>query len=149
MLEEYQQEDSGYWACVYCGNQPLLPSGLSDIPSEAMVKLYCLKCLDVNTHKSLRHLNVDGIYFGTGFPHMLFTVHPNTGQRGPPTRLCPGSMISRSIQWSTSSSSKPPATSRALLRRFTDSSPDLTLSLRHIHSFATTFSGSLYGLCLN
>ncbi|OWK12862.1 hypothetical protein Celaphus_00015084, partial [Cervus elaphus hippelaphus] len=103
--------------------------GLSDIPSEAMVKLYCLKCLDMYTHKSLRHQNVDGIYFGTGFPHMLFMVHPNTGQRGPPTRLCPGSMVSRSKEQSTSSSSKPLATSRALLRRFTDSSPDLTLNL--------------------
>ena len=44
-------------------------------------KLYCLKCLDVYTHKSLRHQHMDGVYFGTGFPHMLFTVHPSTGQR--------------------------------------------------------------------
>ena len=108
-------------------------------PNGGHGKLYCLKYLDVYTHKSLRHQHMDGVYFGTGFPHMLFTVHPSTGQRGPPTRLCPGSMVSRSIQWSTSSSSKPPATSRALLRWFADASPDLTLSLWHIHTLLTPF----------
>ena len=101
-------------------------------------KFYCLKCLDVYTQKSLRCQHMDGIYFGTGFPYMLFTVHPSTDQRGAPTRLCPGSMVSRSILWSSSSSSKLPATLRALLRRFADASPDLTLSLWHIHYFAAS-----------
>lgn len=68
---------------------PLCNVGLSDIPGEAMVKLYCPKCMDVYTPKSSRHHHTDGAYFGTGFPHMLFMVHPEYRPKRPANQFVP------------------------------------------------------------
>ena len=63
MIEKYQAGDFGHCPRVYCENQPMLPIGLSDVPGEAMVKLYCPKCMDVYTPKSSRHHHT-GTYDG-------------------------------------------------------------------------------------
>ncbi|KAJ0000298.1 hypothetical protein NQD34_012140 [Periophthalmus magnuspinnatus] len=89
MLEKYQQGDFGHCPRVYCENQTMLPIGLSDIPGEAMVKLYCPKCMDVYTPKSSKHHHTDGAYFGTGFPHMLYMVHPEYRPKRPANQFVP------------------------------------------------------------
>ncbi|XP_070551540.1 casein kinase II subunit beta-like [Ptychodera flava] len=89
MLEKYLQGDFGHCPRVSCQNQHCLPIGLSDVPGEAMVKLYCPKCQDVYTPKSSRHHHMDGAYFGTGFPHMLFMVHPENRPKRPQNQFVP------------------------------------------------------------
>ncbi|KAF0309619.1 Casein kinase II subunit beta [Amphibalanus amphitrite] len=89
MIEKYQSGEFGYCPRVYCENHPMLPIGLSDVPGEAMVKLYCPKCMDVYTPKSSRHHHIDGAYFGTGFPHMLFMVHPEYRPKKPTNQFVP------------------------------------------------------------
>jgi casein kinase II subunit beta len=61
---------------VLCNSQPLLPVGLTDIAYEESVKLYCGRCEDLYSPKSPRHGCIDGAYFGTTFPHLLFLVYP-------------------------------------------------------------------------
>jgi casein kinase II subunit beta len=74
---------------IHCCGIP----GLSDVPGEAMVKLYCPKCMDVYTPKSSRHHHTDGAYFGTGFPHMLFMVHPEYRPKRPTNQFVPRFVI--------------------------------------------------------
>uniref|UniRef100_UPI00358DFCE0 casein kinase II subunit beta-like n=1 Tax=Myxine glutinosa TaxID=7769 RepID=UPI00358DFCE0 len=89
MLEKYHKKDFGLCPRVFCENQAVLPTGLSDVPGGAMVKLYCPKCMDVYTPKSSRYCNVDGAWFGTGFPHMLFMVHPEFRPQKPANQFVP------------------------------------------------------------
>lgn len=75
-LDKYRKGDFGRCPRVYCYSQPLLPVGLTDIPYQKAVKLYCPRCEDIYSPKSNRHGSIDGAYFGTTFPHMLFMAYP-------------------------------------------------------------------------
>lgn len=77
MLEKYKRADFGRCPRVLCYQQPLLPVGLSDLPYQSPVKLFCPRCEDLYNPKSSRHGSIDGAYFGTSFPHMLFMVYPH------------------------------------------------------------------------
>ncbi|KAF8631465.1 hypothetical protein AX17_005085, partial [Amanita inopinata Kibby_2008] len=86
MLEKYKRAEFGRCPRVYCQQQPLLPVGLTDIPYQKSVKLYCGRCEDLYSPKSSRHGSIDGAYFGTTFPHLLFLVYPSyvPPKSGPP-----------------------------------------------------------------
>ncbi|SPO37467.1 related to casein kinase II beta subunit (regulator of circadian clock protein FRQ) [Pseudozyma flocculosa] len=77
MLEKYKRADFGRCPRVLCYQQALLPVGLSDLPFQKAVKLYCPRCEDIYSPKSSRHGTIDGAFFGSTFPHMLFMVYPN------------------------------------------------------------------------
>ncbi|KAH9481893.1 Casein kinase II subunit beta-2 [Psilocybe cubensis] len=76
MLDKYKRADFGRCPRVLCSSHPLLPVGLTDIPYEKSVKLFCGRCEDLYSPKSSRHGSIDGAYFGTTFPHLLFLVYP-------------------------------------------------------------------------
>lgn len=89
MGEKFRREDFGRCPRVLCQNQPVLPIGLSDIPDENFAKVYCPRCEDVYTPSSRRHARIDGSYFGTSFPHLLFQVFPNLMPTKPAERYVP------------------------------------------------------------
>ncbi|KAJ7467292.1 casein kinase subunit II beta [Mycena galericulata] len=77
MVAKYECGDFGRCSRVLCYSQPLLPVGLVDIPFEKGVKLYCGRCEDNYFPKSSRHNSIDGAFFGTTFPHLLFLEYPS------------------------------------------------------------------------
>ncbi|KAJ1836374.1 casein kinase 2 regulatory subunit [Coemansia sp. RSA 2711] len=76
MLDKFKRGDFGRCPRVYCHQNPLLPVGITDVPKQNGVKLYCCRCEDIYNPKSRRHTAIDGAYFGTSFPHMLLQVYP-------------------------------------------------------------------------
>jgi len=77
MGEKSKRGDFGRCPRVLCNGQSIVPVGLSDIPKTKTVKVYCPKCEDVYHPRSSRHANLDGAYFGTSLPHILFQVFPH------------------------------------------------------------------------
>ncbi|GAB4816730.1 hypothetical protein N2152v2_003776 [Parachlorella kessleri] len=76
MLEKFKGCDFGRCPRVFCNGQACLPVGLSDVPRQATVKLFCPKCEDVFYPRSKYHGNLDGAYFGTTFPHLFLLTYP-------------------------------------------------------------------------
>ncbi|SYW80111.1 related to casein kinase II beta subunit (regulator of circadian clock protein FRQ) [Ustilago bromivora] len=89
MLEKYKRADFGRCPRVLCYQQPLLPVGLSDNPFQKAVKLFCPRCEDIYSPKSSRHGTIDGAFFGSTFPHMLFIVYPHVLPSKSPTSQSP------------------------------------------------------------
>src|SRR5690242_7587902 len=76
-LDKYKKAEFGRCPRVLCQVQPLLPVGLSDQPYANPVKLYCPRCEDIYNPKSTRYTSIDGAYYGSTFPHMLFQAYPH------------------------------------------------------------------------
>ena len=76
MLEKYQNAEFGRCPLVSCALQPVLPVGESDCPRCYTVKVFCPRCQDIYVPRLTRHSTIDGAFFGTSFPHLLFQVYP-------------------------------------------------------------------------
>lgn len=77
MIHKYNNGEFGNCPRAYCGDQNTLPIGENDRPETSTVKMYCPKCEQLYIPRLSRHFHVDGAYFGSTFPHMLFAVHPH------------------------------------------------------------------------
>ena len=84
MHEKFENVDFGRCPRVYCQGQPALPVGLSDVPRQTTVNIFCPKCHDIFFPKSSRQGNVDGSYFGTTFCHLFLLLY-HTAIPSPPT----------------------------------------------------------------
>ncbi|KAJ3343882.1 casein kinase 2 regulatory subunit [Gonapodya sp. JEL0774] len=89
MVEKFRRAEFGRCPRVLCHNQPVLPAGLSDVPMENSVKIYCPKCEDLYHPPLRRHAGIDGSYFGTTLPHLLLQVYPNLVPSKPAERYVP------------------------------------------------------------
>lgn len=113
MIDKYKKYDFGRCPRVLCYGQPLLPVGLSDVPYQKAVKLYCQRCEDIYSPKSTRHGQIDGAYFGSTFPHMLLMVYPNLIV----PKSVPGGANSASLGFANTPSAAANANSRSSANR--------------------------------
>jgi len=77
MYEKYRAAAFGRCPRVFCQGQPVLPVGLSDLPRNYTVNVFCPRCHGLFFPKSTRQANIDGAYFGTTFPHLYLMTHPD------------------------------------------------------------------------
>ncbi|KAL9179210.1 hypothetical protein ACHAXT_008500 [Thalassiosira profunda] len=99
MYEKYRSASFGRCPRVFCQGQPVLPVGLSDLPRNYTVNVFCPRCRGLFFPKSTRQANVDGAYFGTTFPHLYLMTHPEMIPARPAQQYAPrvyGFRINRS-----------------------------------------------------
>ncbi|WAQ87345.1 hypothetical protein PtA15_8A249 [Puccinia triticina] len=72
MNAKYESAHFGYCPRVYCQPSKVVPCGRSDTPGDGEVVLFCPNCMDIYHPPSSRYHCIDGAYFGTSFPHLLF-----------------------------------------------------------------------------
>lgn len=85
MSEKYELGHFGVCPRSHCDQARALPVGLSDIPGEETVKLFCPSCLDVYVPPNSRFQTVDGAFFGRTFGALFLLTFPeyDLTKRGP------------------------------------------------------------------
>ncbi|KAF7542854.1 hypothetical protein G7046_g10100 [Stylonectria norvegica] len=76
MSEKYELGHFGSCPRTNCEQARTLPVGLSDIPGEDTVKLFCPSCLDVYVPPNSRFQTVDGAFFGRTFGALFLLTFP-------------------------------------------------------------------------
>lgn len=77
MSEKYELTHFGVCPRTHCGGTRTLPVGLSDVPGEDTVKLFCPSCLDVYVPPNSRFQTVDGAFFGRTFGALFLFTFPD------------------------------------------------------------------------
>jgi casein kinase II subunit beta len=77
MSEKYELAHFGVCPRTNCDQVRTLPIGLSDIPGEDTVKLFCPSCLDVYVPPNSRFQTVDGAFFGRTFGALFLLTFPD------------------------------------------------------------------------
>jgi casein kinase II subunit beta len=77
MSEKYERSHFGNCPRTNCDHARTLPVGLSDIPGEDTVKLFCPSCLDVYVPPNSRFQTVDGAFFGRTFGALFLMTYPD------------------------------------------------------------------------
>uniref|UniRef100_A0A8H7NF71 Casein kinase II subunit beta n=1 Tax=Bionectria ochroleuca TaxID=29856 RepID=A0A8H7NF71_BIOOC len=77
MSEKYELGHFGACPRTNCEQARTLPVGLSDIPGEDTVKLFCPSCLDVYVPPNSRFQTVDGAFFGRTFGALFLLTFPD------------------------------------------------------------------------
>lgn len=76
MSEKYELAHFGVCPRTFCDQVRTLPVGLSDVPGEDTVKLFCPSCLDVYVPPNSRFQTVDGAFFGRTFGALFLLTFP-------------------------------------------------------------------------
>ena len=76
MSEKYELSHFGVCPRTYCNLARTLPVGLSDVPGDDTVKLFCPSCLDVYVPPNSRFQTVDGAFFGRTFGALFLLTFP-------------------------------------------------------------------------
>jgi casein kinase II subunit beta len=77
MSEKYELAHFGICPRTFCEQVRTLPVGLSDVPGEDTVKLFCPSCLDVYVPPNSRFQTVDGAFFGRTFGALFLLTFPD------------------------------------------------------------------------
>ncbi|RKO96275.1 casein kinase II beta subunit [Caulochytrium protostelioides] len=77
MAHRYQAGEFGRCPRLGCGNCAVLPVGRFDQTGMDTMKLYCPRCIDIYHPPDPVYVQIDGAFFGSSFPHMLFKTFPS------------------------------------------------------------------------
>mmetsp|Transcript_15035 Transcript_15035/g.24898 ORF Transcript_15035/g.24898 Transcript_15035/m.24898 type:complete len:312 (+) Transcript_15035:120-1055(+) len=115
MYEKFQSADFGRCPRTYCQGQPVLPVGLSDLPRNYSVNVFCPRCQEIYYPRSSKHANIDGAYFGTTFSNLFLLQNPDlippTPQQAYVPRIYGFRINSESLFYSKREASSTPSSS--------------------------------------